>query len=124
MTLKMALLAPIPSARVKIAMMVKAGAFTNIRSAYFRSVNIDCASDLFGAQRLHWIDKGGATRRQQTRKERNRREQNGRAAEQRRIVGGNFKQLGYKQSPEREGGDNSDGETDDDRSHSLIDDKS
>ena len=61
MTLKMALLAPMPSARVKMAIAVKAGAFTNIRSAYFRSLNIEFF--LFRSQRDHRIDRHRATRR-------------------------------------------------------------
>src|SRR2546423_15414186 len=36
----MALLAPIPSARERMAMIVKVGAFSSMRSAYLRSVSI------------------------------------------------------------------------------------
>ena len=79
---------------------------------------------LFGSQCLNWIDKSGAVRGQQTREERNRRQQNGRAAKQQRIVGGNFKQLGRKQSSERECSHNANRETGYHRLHSLIDDKS
>src|SRR5438067_4754537 len=116
-TLKIALLAPIPSARVRIAMMVKAGAFANIRNAYFRSVN---TKSLFSAQCLHRIDKCSATRRQKTGEERGGGEQYGRAAEQCRIVRGNLIELRGDQTTERKRNRNPDRKTDDHRSHSLI----
>src|SRR5437588_9475488 len=114
--LKMAVFKPIPSASVRMAMKVNAGDCQSFRKAKRRSL----MKTLFGAQRLHWIDKRGATRRQQTRQQRNRRQQNGRAAEQRRIVGGNFKQLGYKQSPERERGHDPDRQSNNNGLHPLI----
>src|SRR3954471_10634805 len=52
-TLKMALFAPIPSASVAIAMKVKPGDFSNMRTAYFRS---------FIAQGFHGLNIHRATR--------------------------------------------------------------
>src|SRR6266571_4559750 len=80
-TLKIALFAPMPRARVKMAMAVKPGAFANIRSAYFRSVSMIVFADLLCAQRLDRIDQCGSTRRQQAREKRGGGEQYGRAAE-------------------------------------------
>src|SRR5437660_9542404 len=84
--LKMAVLKPIPSASVRMAMKVNAGDCQSFRKAKRRSL----MKTLLGAQRLNWIDQRGSAGGQQTRQQRNRRKQNGRSAEQRRIVGGNF----------------------------------
>src|SRR2546423_245314 len=58
----MALLAPMPRASVKIAMIVKAGDFTSIRHAYLISDFI-LVRHLFDAQRNYRVDAGSAPRR-------------------------------------------------------------
>src|SRR2546423_2825868 len=118
--LKIAVFAPMPSARVKIAMMLKPGVFNNIRTAYFRSVN---TKSLFSAQRMHWIDKCGAPRRQQTRNQRRAGKEDRRAAEQRRIMRRDLEQLGCDQTSQRKRRRNSNDESDHDRAHALADDE-
>src|SRR5437763_2958050 len=53
-SIKLAILAPIPRARVRMAMQLMTGFFSNWRKANFKS---------FITQRLHWIDPGRAPRR-------------------------------------------------------------
>src|SRR5437588_9267812 len=116
--LKIAVFAPMPSARVKIAMMLKPGVFNNIRTAYFRSVN---TKSLFSAQRLNWIDKCGAARRQQTRNQRRAREEDRRTAEQRWIVRRDLEQLRCDQASQRKRRRDANHEPDYDRAHALAD---
>src|SRR5205823_10045122 len=67
-TLKMAVLAPIPSARVSTATAVKAGCMASIRKAYRKSWRTACM-DLLAAQGHDWIDPAGAARRDPASKE-------------------------------------------------------
>src|SRR6202022_697868 len=107
-TLKIALLAPIPRARVKMAMALKPGAFTNIRNAYFRSVSTIVSAELLRPQRLDRIDQGSSSCWQQTRDQGNRGKQHGRSAEQRRIVRRDLIELRRNQPTEGKGRGNSD----------------
>src|SRR5205807_9909777 len=89
---KIAVLRPIPSASVRMAMNVNAGDCQSFRKAKRRSL----MKTLLGAQRLHRIDKGGAAGGQQAREQRNCSEQNRGSAEQHGVVGRHFKELRRK----------------------------
>src|SRR5258705_7213097 len=80
-TLKMAVLAPMQSASVITAMMVKPGDFRSWRRAKRRSFIS------FSAQRLNWIDMRRAARRNQTSEQRRERQHDRGRAKQQRIVG-------------------------------------
>src|SRR5467141_483265 len=64
----MAVLAPIPSARVSTAIPVKAGCLASIRKAYRKSWRTACM-DLFATQGHNRIDSAGAARRDPASKE-------------------------------------------------------
>src|SRR4029077_13984510 len=64
----MAVLAPIPSARVSTAIAVKAGCFASIRKAYRKSWKTACM-DLLATQGHNRIDSTGAARRNPAGKE-------------------------------------------------------
>src|SRR5437763_12182713 len=66
-TLKIALFAPMPRARVKIAMMVKPGAFNSIRNAYLRSLNINFIPHAKPAPDRRLLRDGQAINRQSSR---------------------------------------------------------
>src|SRR6476660_3286864 len=95
-TLKMAVFAPIPSARVSTATRVNPGDFRSWRKASFRSFM------LLGAQSLNRVDTCSAARREQTRRQCDRREQNCCAAEQHWVVRRNLIELRRDQPAERE----------------------
>src|SRR5260370_42128005 len=102
--MKIALLAVIPRASEKKAMMVKPGTFASIRMAYFKSVSTIACSDLLRAQRLDRIDKCGAAGWQKACEERGGGEQHGRSSEQCRIVGGDLIERRGNQATEGKGG--------------------
>src|SRR5438874_11533707 len=64
----MAVLAPIPSARVSTAIAVKAGCFASIRKAYRKSWRTACM-ELLATQGHNRIDATGAARRDPASKE-------------------------------------------------------
>src|SRR5688572_28544862 len=82
--LKMAVLAPIPSASVRTATAVKPRFFRSWRKAYLRS---------FIAQRLYRIDFRCATGGNQAGQQRNTEQQNAHADQQQRIVWGETETL-------------------------------
>src|SRR5215472_12887815 len=116
-TVKIAVVAPIPSAIVVTAVKVNPGDFQSWRRANLRSFMS------FGAQCLNWINVRRTPGREQTCDQRNCREQNGRTSKQRRIVCRNFVQLRGNQASEREGSHDPDHESYHNRSHSLVQDE-
>src|SRR5437773_963832 len=115
--LKMAVLAPMPSASVRTATKVNPGDLRSWRRANFRSFI------LFGAQCLNGVDKCGAARRDQTRHQCGDGQYNGGGTEQKWIVWRNLIKLSSDQPTERECRCDSDDQADNHRSHSLIDDQ-
>src|SRR5262249_48576811 len=95
-TVKIAVVAPMPSAIVITAMKVNPGDFRSWRRANLRSFIS------FGAQCSNWINVCGTPGREQTCDQRDRCKQNSRACKQRRIVRRDLIQLRRNQAPERE----------------------
>src|SRR5437773_11047107 len=112
--LKMAVLAPMPSASVRTATKVNPGDLRSWRRANFRSFI------LFGAQCLNGVDKCGAARRDQTRHQCGDGQYNCGGTEQKWIVWRNLIKLSSDQPTERECRNDSDDQADNHRSHSLI----
>ena len=95
-TVKIAVVAPMPSAIVITAVKVNPGDFQSWRRANLKSFMS------FGPQCLNWINVCGTPGGEQTCNQCNRCKQNGRARKQRRIVRRNLIQLRRNQAPERE----------------------
>src|SRR6266566_4900914 len=91
------------SARLKMAMAVKPGAFANIRKAYFRSVSMVAVRNLFGAQRLHRIDQCGSSRGKHTCEQCSKAEDRHRRRQQNRVVSRRLIKLRGDQTAERQG---------------------
>src|SRR4029453_10131431 len=116
-SVKMAALAPMPSASVMITTNVNPGDLRSWRRANLRSFIS------FGPQRLNRIAVGGAPCRQQTREQSRYCEQGCCGHQQQRIMRGNLIQLRSHQPAERERRDDADREPAQNRRHSLPNDK-
>src|SRR5215831_15031126 len=116
-SVKMAALAPIPSASVMITTNVNPGDLRSWRRANLRSFIS------FGAQRLSRIDVGGAACWQQTREQSRYCEQGRRGHKQQRIMRGNLIQLRGHQPAKPERRDDTNRESTHDGRHSLPNDK-
>src|SRR6185503_19592129 len=92
-TLKIAVLAPIPSASAIVATMLTLGDFSNMRSPNRMScIKLFIIPTLFVSsfvsQRLEWIDSRCTSRREVTRNERHSRQQHCHKRNRERIGGG------------------------------------
>src|SRR5262245_2313672 len=112
--LKMAVLAPIPSASVSTATVVNPGFLSNWRSANLRSFMTEC---------LHRIDFCGPPRRQPASDERYREQPNRDGGDRQRIEWFYFEQQSLKQARERERASETENNSWDHQTHSLSDNK-
>src|ERR1041385_1097419 len=113
-TLKIAAEAPMPSARVRIAISVKAGDLTRVRKAYFKS---------FITKRDDGIDFHGAARGEKTRQQSSQEQNKNRGREEKRVIGGSLIELRRDQATKTKNCDQSSHRSENDRPHSLIDDE-
>src|SRR6266550_1118860 len=115
--LKIAVFAPIPSASVRTATRVNPGDLRSWRKANLKSFMS------FSAQCLNGIDMRRPARRNQTSEQCRERQHDRGRAEQQRIVGRNLVKLRSQQATDRKCSGQANNQTEDDRIHSLPNDK-